>query len=130
MLFPLAFYIGFYYLNRCTACRKQAKALAPELFFPQLLPYLRKVFLYQAAACAFISIYEFTDFRLRMRFEQNMYMVFIAVPFLQGNVVVWRNMLKDFFCTVGNTIIKYLSSVFYDKNKMIIQQEYRMCIVV
>ncbi len=124
LFLALTFYVFLDNLNRCTACCKQAKTLTPKVFFPKLLSYLRKFFLQKPTACAFVGIYEFADFRIRMRFEQNMHMIFIVIPFLQSNIVIRSYILEDFFCTVGNIIIKRFPSVFYNKHKMIVQQKY------
>ena len=94
------------------------------MFFPQLLPYLRKLFLKKSAACTLICIYELTYFRIGVCPEKDMYMVFIVIPFLKSNIVVWSNILKYLFRPAGNTIIKNLSTILNHKNKMILQLEY------
>ena len=48
-------------------------------------------------------------------------MVFIVIPFLKSNIVVWSNILKYLFRPAGNTIIKNLSTILNHKNKMILQ---------
>lgn len=120
-LFPLALYVFFEHSNGCTTGCKQTKTLAPETFFPQLLPYLRKLFLKKSAACTLICIYELTYFRIWVCPEKDMYMVFIVIPFLKSNIVVWSNILKYLFRPAGNTIIKNLSTILNHKNKMILQ---------
>src|SRR5699024_1153634 len=120
----LIFYVFLDNLNRCTTCCKQAKALTPKVFFPKLLSYLWKFFFQKPTACTFVGIYELADFRIGMCFEQNMHMIFIMIPFLQSNIVIRSYILEDFFCTVGNIIIKHFPSIFYNKYKMIVQQKY------
>lgn len=120
-LFPLALYVFFEHSNGCTTGCKQTKTLAPETFFPQLLPYLRKLFLKKSAACTLICIYELTYFRIGVCPEKDMYMVFIVIPFLKSNIVVWSNILKYLFRPAGNTIIKNLSTILNHKHKMIVQ---------
>ena len=120
-LFPLALYVFFEHSNGCTTGCKQTKTLAPETFFPQLLPYLRKLFLKKSAACTLICIYELTYFRIWVCPEKDMYMVFIVIPFLKSNIVVWSNILKYLFRPAGNTIIKNLSTILDHKHKMIVQ---------
>ena len=78
------------------------------MFFPQLFPYLRKLFLKKSTACTLICIYELTYFRIWMCPEKYMYMIFIVIPFLESDIVIWSNILKYFFRPAGNTIIKNL----------------------
>ena len=82
MFLTLTFDVFSYHFNRRTACGKQTKALTPKIFFPKLLTYLRKLFLQKSAACAFVCVYEFAYLCIRMCFEENMYMIFIVIPFL------------------------------------------------
>ena len=125
-LFPLALYVFFEHSNGCTTGCKQTKTLAPETFFPQLLPYLRKFLLKKPAACTFICIYELAYFRIWVCPEKYMYMVFVVISFFTSDIVIWGNILKDLFCPAGNSIIKNLAAVLNHKYKMIVQQEYRM----
>lgn len=107
-----------------------SKTLTPEIFFPKLLSYLREFFFQKSAARTFVRVYEFADLRVRMSLEQDMYMVFVVVPLLQCDIVIQRYVLKYLFSPVGNFIIEHLPPIFYNKYKMIVQQKYRMCIVV
>ncbi len=69
----LTFYIFFDHFNWSIACCNQTKTLAPEMFFPQLLPYLRKLFLKKSTACTLIYIYELTYFRIWVYAEKDAY---------------------------------------------------------
>ena len=90
------------------------------MFFPQLLPYLRKFFLQKSAACTFICVYELAYFRIWVCLEKYMYMVFVVIPFFKSDIVIWSNILKYLFRPTGNIIIENLSTVLDHNHKMIV----------
>lgn len=82
MLFTLAFDVALNYFYWCTACCEQTETLAPKVILPKFLTNRRKFFLQEAAACALVGTYEFTQLTFGVRLEKNMDMVFIMIPFL------------------------------------------------
>lgn len=120
MLFTLTFDIFFDNFDRCATCSQQAKTLAPKVFFPEFLANFRKLLFQKPAACAFVCVYKFAYLRIWMCFEQNMNMIFIVIPLLQSDVVIWCDILEYFLCTIGNIVIKDFPSIFYYKHKMIV----------
>ena len=53
-----------------------------------------------------------------------MNMILIMIPFLQSDVVSLRDIAEYFLGSFGNTVVKYFSAIFYDKDQMIIEQIY------
>ena len=53
-----------------------------------------------------ICNYELTYFRIWVCPEKDMYMVFILIPFLKSNIVVWSNILKYLFRPAGKMCIR------------------------
>jgi len=110
-------------LHGGTSRGEQTEAPAPEHLFPELFSYLRKFFFEESAAGGFISVDELTDLRFRMCFEKNMNMVYVVIPFLQGDLILGRYIAKDFFRPVGKRVVEDLSSVFDHQYQMIVQQK-------
>ena len=90
------------------------------MFFPQLLPYLRKFFFQKSAARAFICVYELAYFRIWVCLEKYMDMIFVMIPFFKSDIVIWGNILKYLFRPAGNILIENLSAVLNHKHKMIV----------
>lgn len=74
---------------------EQAEAAAPKLFTPKLLPYPRILLFKQAVAGALVNVDELAQLTLGLRAEQDMHMVYVMVPFLDGYPVFGRDVLEN-----------------------------------
>jgi hypothetical protein len=110
-------------LHGGTSRGEQTEASAPEHLLPELFPYLRKLLFEEPAAGGFVGVDKFTDLCFRMRLEKNMNMVYVVIPFLQGDLIFGRYIAKDFFRPVGKCVVEDLSSVFDHQYQMIVQQK-------
>ena len=108
LLHSLAFYILTNYFNRCASGCQQTKALTPEGFLPQLLPYLRIFLFQQSTACALISIYEAAEMDGANIFQKIRY---ITLPELKSTIIImtlmsiggiFRGDFSMFYQLVGN----------------------------
>lgn len=54
-----------------------------------------------------------------MLFEQNVNMIVVVIPFLQGDVIAGTYIGKYIFETIGYRLVDDFASVFYDKNQVI-----------
>ena len=55
-------------------------------------------------------------------------MVLIVVPLLQGDVVRWLDILKNFFQLFRDSIVNDLAPILHDENQMVVKGEHRMII--
>ena len=63
-----------------------------------------------------------------MRRKQYVYMVFVMIPFLQGNLVGRFNVLKYLPQSFRNLIVNYFTSLLDHKHKMVVQRENGMIV--
>ena len=120
---PLCLYIMPDRLDGGPACRQQAEALAPEGLFPQLFPNLWELLLQQPAGCALIRVDEFADLTFRLPPEQDMHMVPIMLPFLQGQPVTGRDIAEYLLSAVRYLIIEHFPPVLHDQDEVVVQEE-------
>ncbi len=103
-----------------TACCKH-KTLAPEMFFPQLLPYLRKFFLQKSAACTFICIYELTYFCIWVCPEKYIVHDLYRDSIPQDDIV-FGAIYSNISFALSEIHHQNLPAVLNHKHKMIVQQ--------
>ena len=124
----MVFDVAAYHFDGRTSRGEQAEAAAPEVFTPQFLAYLRILLFEQARAGAFVRVDELRQRGFRLRAEQDMHVVKVMVPFLDGYPVFGRDVLEDLTGARGNRVVEHFASVFRDEHEMIMHKEHRMMI--
>ena len=123
MFLTLCFNVFPDHFDWCSTGCYQTETLAPESFFPQLLSNLREFFLQESAAGTLVSIDKLAEFTLWLSPEHHVDMITVMIPLIHLNAIPGCDIRKYFLSTVRNRIVKDISSVFYNQNKVIIQQK-------
>ena len=94
--------------QRCplSTCCQKTEALAPEAVFPEFFSNPGKFFLDQPAAGAFIGVDKLADFGIGVRSEQNMDMIPIMIPLHYRDIVIRRDVFKDFSFVRSKCVIE------------------------
>lgn len=95
---------------------------------PACSTYLRELLLYEPTACALVGVYKLCPFCFWVGRKQNMHIVLIVVPLLQGDVVRRLDILKNFFQLFRDSIVNDLAPILHNENQMVVKGEHRMII--
>jgi len=89
------------------------------MFSPERLSNRREFFLNQSRGSTLVGIKKLGYFGVRVRFEQDVNMIAIVIPFQQGNVITRAYVRKYVFQAVGYGFIDDVATIFDDKNQVI-----------